>query len=110
MKSNVYDIMKLLEGFDERTRNDYFLFMKEAIDIRLFESYTDKRIKRATIALMRMLKKAQVEALNDCFEFMGQDPKNNLSDMYDFIKAKEKEVSDVGRDTSIEYDSLKKQS
>lgn len=108
MKSNVYDIMKLLEGFDEWTRNDYFLFMKEAIDIRLFESYTDKRIKRATIALMRMLKKAQVEALNDCLEFMGQDSDMKLSDMYDFIKAKEKEVYDVGRDTDIEYESLKK--
>lgn len=110
MKSNVYDIMKLLEGFDEKTRHEYFLFIEEAIDIRLFESYKDKRIKRATIALMRMLKKAQVEALNDCLEFMGQDPETDLSDMYDFIKAKEREVSDVGRDTDIEYESLKKQS
>ena len=110
MKSNVYDIMKLLEGFKDRTCHDYFLLASDAIGREQRERYDDRRIKRATIALMRMLKKAQVEALNDCFEFMGQDPKNNLSDMYDFIKAKEKEVSDVGRDTSIEYDSLKKQS
>lgn len=110
MKSNVYDIMKLLEGFKDRTCHDYFLLASDAIGREQRERYDDRRIKRATIALMRILKKAQVEALNDCFEFMGQDPKTDLSDMYDFIKAKEKEVSDVGRDIDIEYESLKKQS
>lgn len=110
MKSNVYDIMKLLEGFTERTRHDYFLLVSDAIGREQHERYDDRRIKRATIALMRIIKKAQVEALNDCFEYMGQDPEMKLSDMYDFIKAKEKEVYDVARDTDIEYESLKKQS
>lgn len=109
MKSNVYDIMKLLEGFTERTRHDYFLLASDAIGREQHERHDDRRIKRATIALMRIIKKAQVEALNDCFEYMGQDPEMKLSDMYDFIKAKEKEVYDVARDTDIEYESLKKQ-
>ena len=110
MKSNVYDIMKLLEGFKDRTCHDYFLLASDAIGREQRERYDDRRIKRATIALMRIIKKAQVEALNDCLEFMGQDPEMKLSDMYDFIKAKEKEVYDVGRDIDIEYESLKKQS
>ena len=108
MKSNVYDIMKLLEGFKERTCHDYFLLASDAIGIEQRERYDDRRIKRATIALMRIIKKAQVEALNDCLEYMGQDPEMKLSDMYDFIK--EKELYDVARDTGIEYESLKKQS
>lgn len=36
---------------------------------------------------------AVIEALNDCFEFMGQFPEINLAEMREYIKDREEEVN-----------------
>lgn len=42
--------------------------------------------------LMYIIKKAEIEALNQALEYMGQFPDFNLANMYEYIKEKEEEI------------------
>ena len=48
--------------------------------------------------LMNIVKKAEIEALEHALEFMGQFPDFNLANMYKYIRDKEEEMLEDGKD------------
>nr|DAO33699.1 MAG TPA: hypothetical protein [Caudoviricetes sp.] len=48
--------------------------------------------------LMNIVKKAEIEALEHALEFMGQFPDFNLANMYEYIRDKEEEMLEDGKD------------
>ena len=79
----------------ERFQNEFLrLIIQEVVkdeDInRVYQKYADE--------LMNIVKKAEIEALEHALEFMGQFPDFNLANMYEYIRDKEKEMLEDGKD------------
>lgn len=77
----------------ERFQNEFLrLIIQEVVkdeDInRVYQKYDDE--------LMHIVKKAEIEALEDALEYMGQFPDFNLANMYEYIKDKERENIENG--------------
>ena len=79
----------------ERFQNEFLrLIIQEVVkdeDVnRVYQKYDDE--------LMDIVKKAEIEALEHALEFMGQFPDFNLANMYEYIRDKEEEMLEDGKD------------
>ncbi len=77
----------------ERFQNEFLrLITKKVVkdeDInKVYQKYDDE--------LMDIVKKSEIEALNQALEYMGQFPDFNLANMYEYIKDKERKLHDDG--------------
>ncbi len=77
-------------------------FQNEFLRLIIQEVVKDKDIdgvyQKYDDELMNIVKKAEIEALEHALEFMGQFPDFNLANMYEYIRDKEEEMLEDGKD------------
>lgn len=74
------EIHKTLDDFEQALFSD-----GGATDLNTLHREYDEKI-------MNIVKKAEIEALENALEYMGQFPDFNLANMYEYIREKEKEL------------------